>query len=210
MSNSDAESRSSDASDNSDFSDSDFDSDGSSDFDFRPDIPADKTYYDWDDFDFCEEMRAPFDGSDEARSPFPDAGRTALVRETLAKYGFDLSKKEDANQPSSCFEHRVRKLAASNLLEKLPTPAQLLEWIRVSELYKFDKPAQKLSDSELLTVVLGDAFTISIFWSFCRRGLEQRTQTWHCRLCGTCQDWRDWHCKGCNKVGCFRRGFRSM
>lgn len=37
------------------------------------------------------------------------------------------------------------------------------------------------------------------YYSFCREELEQGSCTWHCRICGMCQDWREWHCKGCNK-----------
>ena len=37
------------------------------------------------------------------------------------------------------------------------------------------------------------------YYSFCRRDLEKDGNTWHCRKCGKCADWRVWHCKGCNK-----------
>lgn len=49
------------------------------------------------------------------------------------------------------------------------------------------------------------AFTVhevinNAFFSFCRDNQwESSEQTWHCRVCHECQDWREWHCKKCNK-----------
>ena len=42
-------------------------------------------------------------------------------------------------------------------------------------------------------------YNTRLFYSFCRRDVEPMDNTWHCRKCKGCQDWRDWHCKGCDK-----------
>ena len=58
-----------------------------------------------------------------------------------------------------------------------------------------------LSDAELVKRCLSvsGCGAESFFWSECRGALEQGTCTWHCKRCGTCQDWRQWHCKKCDK-----------
>ena len=39
-----------------------------------------------------------------------------------------------------------------------------------------------------------------VYWySFCWDEVVQDSCTWHCKICGTCRDWREWHCKECNK-----------
>ena len=40
------------------------------------------------------------------------------------------------------------------------------------------------------------------FFSFCRGGVVDISQTKHCRKCGHCADWRTWHCKSCQKCQC--------
>lgn len=38
------------------------------------------------------------------------------------------------------------------------------------------------------------------FWySFCWKSVVQDSHTWHCKVCGQCQDWRVWHCENCNR-----------
>ena len=37
------------------------------------------------------------------------------------------------------------------------------------------------------------------YFSSCRDELTVSADTWHCRICGECQEWREWHCKGCNE-----------
>lgn len=36
------------------------------------------------------------------------------------------------------------------------------------------------------------------FYSFCWKEVVQSNDTWHCKSCGTCRDWREWHCDSCN------------
>lgn len=37
------------------------------------------------------------------------------------------------------------------------------------------------------------------WYSFCWNRVEQDSLTWHCEICGQCQDWRVWHCENCNR-----------
>lgn len=37
------------------------------------------------------------------------------------------------------------------------------------------------------------------WYSFCWEAVVQDDCTWHCRICGTCRDWREWHCPRCNR-----------
>jgi hypothetical protein len=38
------------------------------------------------------------------------------------------------------------------------------------------------------------------FWySFCWTNVVQDSHTWHCKICGQCQDWLVWHCENCNR-----------
>ena len=37
------------------------------------------------------------------------------------------------------------------------------------------------------------------WYSFCWKEVVQDSCTWHCDVCGICQDWRVWHCEKCNK-----------
>lgn len=36
------------------------------------------------------------------------------------------------------------------------------------------------------------------FYSFCWNDVVQDGDTWHCKDCKKCRDWREWHCKTCN------------
>ena len=39
-----------------------------------------------------------------------------------------------------------------------------------------------------------------VYWySFCWEEVVQDGCTWHCKVCGTCRDWREWHCPNCNR-----------
>lgn len=35
------------------------------------------------------------------------------------------------------------------------------------------------------------------YYSFCEQRWMQDSCTWHCRVCGECQDWTSWHCARC-------------
>ena len=37
------------------------------------------------------------------------------------------------------------------------------------------------------------------WYSFCWKSVVQNSHTWHCKVCGQCQDWRVWHCENCNR-----------
>lgn len=37
------------------------------------------------------------------------------------------------------------------------------------------------------------------FFSFCYGEVMQEGDTWHCRACHICRDWREWHCDTCNR-----------
>ena len=37
------------------------------------------------------------------------------------------------------------------------------------------------------------------WYSFCWADIVQESCTWHCKVCGQCQDWSVWHCENCNK-----------
>lgn len=53
----------------------------------------------------------------------------------------------------------------------------------------------------LFRIALGeceDSYLESSF-SFCAKGWHQDNRASHCRVCGTCHDWREWHCSACNK-----------
>ncbi|EJK50099.1 hypothetical protein THAOC_30970 [Thalassiosira oceanica] len=138
-------------------------------------------------------------------------------------------KSFDGLKPSGCFEYFVRKnvrreenLAEDGQIVGYETP-ELAEKIRSSHHIGYlEGPERKAileeEDAELVTRALStenimrpnpDAtegnwssqhlYYTDLFYSFCRGGLEEEKCTWHCRICKTCQDWRDWHCKGCNK-----------
>ena len=37
------------------------------------------------------------------------------------------------------------------------------------------------------------------YYSFCRKGWEKESYTWHCPVCKECKEWEDWHCEECNE-----------
>ncbi|CZR63739.1 uncharacterized protein PAC_13636 [Phialocephala subalpina] len=53
---------------------------------------------------------------------------------------------------------------------------------------------------KLFRIALGedDSYPQSSF-SFCAEGWHQDDRAGHCRVCGTCHDWREWHCGVCDK-----------
>lgn len=44
--------------------------------------------------------------------------------------------------------------------------------------------------------------SMNVFFSFCRQPehWESTNDTWHCRICGECRDWRESHCEQCIQV----------
>lgn len=176
--------------------------------------------YDWSDpfsFDCHFGME-----DNSASKPCPNTGRTAAVWKTLQAYGF---KKIDKNEqigcddliPSACFESFVRKSVKtpSKILEdgqivgyEIKELANRIRLQGVDHVKEEDQTAfEEEEDMEVVTRALsdkglqrGDVYYTDLYYSFCgaREGLEQSTCSWHCRLCGECEDWRVWHCKGCN------------
>lgn len=37
------------------------------------------------------------------------------------------------------------------------------------------------------------------WFSFCWEQVVQEGDSWHCKVCGECRDWREWHCENCNR-----------
>lgn len=169
--------------------------------------------YDWSDpfsFDCHFGME-----DNSASKPYTNRGRTAAVWKTLQAYGFKkFAKNEqigcDELIPSACFESFVRKSVKtpSKILEDGQIVGyeikELAETIRLQGLDHVKEEDQEEfeeeEDMEIVTRALSDKGLHHMYYSFCgaREGLEQSTCSWHCRLCGECEDWRVWHCKGCN------------
>ena len=61
-----------------------------------------------------------------------------------------------------------------------------------------DQKAKEKHWQALLRYGLGDNQGIW-FYSLCRGQWVEDHCTWHCRVCGECNDWREWHCGKCDK-----------
>lgn len=80
------------------------------------------------------------------------------------------------------------------------------DWLKKWKEDSQDLDADALAehDKELLRYALfkdaGPGEIGGYWWySFCREAWEQEDQTWHCRVCKECNDWREWHCEKCKK-----------
>eukprot|EP00802_Teleaulax_amphioxeia_P017438 Tamp_17594.p1 GENE.Tamp_17594~~Tamp_17594.p1 ORF type:complete len:455 (+),score=86.08 Tamp_17594:39-1367(+) len=157
---------------------------------------------------------------DRAREAYTSRGRTDRTKDVLRAYGFteedwDGKDRETGSKPHPCFEMVARDAARRDTLNAdntLPgfSVAQLADRIRGSHLIEytagFAEHLTALGDARVVKAALsfGELSATkdggeTYFYSFCRRGLEQGSCTWHCRVCRGCADWREWHCRGCKK-----------
>lgn len=155
--------------------------------------------------DFRLGVKDHLDVSHAMGSAYKSKTRSSEVKDVLVSYGLLVGESDD---PNPCFESFVR-----NRLKKLKRKrkhggyAPELDWesveslagrIRSNHAYEYlDEDSKQKSDADLVVECLSDGS--NYYWSVCRDGLEQFTNTWHCKTCGVCQDWREWHCKGCKK-----------
>jgi hypothetical protein len=126
--------------------------------------------------------------------------------------------------PHPCFEMEVRKAVAASKKEAkragagagagagrgsshissngelFDSVSSLAEAIRGHDCWGYASTEPDEDDAVLVQKCLSaSGHECGYFYSFCRRGMEQESCTWHCRKCRQCQDWREWHCKTCNK-----------
>lgn len=134
--------------------------------------------------------------------------------EVLAAYGFNRSANTESKEafeganPHSCFECYVRKHSSrAGENGELPkySVADLAHKIRSSHETNYLTDENKarieaMDDHALVKEALSEdniGKHTGLYFSFCRGDLEKNS--WHCRTCQRCADWREWHCKGCNK-----------
>jgi hypothetical protein len=148
---------------------------------------------------------------DSAGCPYPSHGRTKTVWKTLQAYGFIKSADKkavfDELTPSSCFECFVRKSVKKpdNILDDGQIKGYEITSLakKIRNFHQVDDDDEEAfeteDDMDLVTRALSTSGIEDHFYSFCREDWEESINTWHCRICKCCQDWREWHCKGCNK-----------
>ena len=156
------------------------------------------------------------DVTGEACGSYNNKRRSEAVWNTLNAYGFQRTSDnmfEDEVIPDACFEYFVRQQVkdSDNILDSGEIAgyeiADLANRIRSSHQMddNLDGPERtrirSMNDTDLVKQALstGGIDGHELYYSFCRKEVEQTMCTWHCRICKECKDWRDWHCKGCNK-----------
>mmetsp|Transcript_2540 Transcript_2540/g.2937 ORF Transcript_2540/g.2937 Transcript_2540/m.2937 type:complete len:225 (+) Transcript_2540:97-771(+) len=165
-------------------------------------------------------MEAECSGTSE---PYTNHGRTELLWKTLIAYGFERvtdSKGKHSFKdkiPHPCFEFSIRSQFKNNgKVYKYPHAVDqetgiIMGWeidtlsnaIRSGDAHV--DCSQMKNNAELVrnacsTDGVSSTSGWNCFYSFCRDGsLESTDNTWHCKSCKQCQDWREWHCKGCNE-----------
>lgn len=73
------------------------------------------------------------------------------------------------------------------------------KWDAASEQSDEDETRKKLQQ-EMNRLAYSKNDEMMMYFSFCRGDVwVQEDCTWHCRICGECNDWREWHCGKCNK-----------
>ena len=162
-----------------------------------------------DDDDESEDLENYTCYADESvDGPYTNRGRTAAVRQVLATYGFDCVN----TVPNQCFEMMVRDAVKKGQTQELRSISDITGSIRKTLCDTFfyvypdeqtEDEVNKMSDQDLVRACLSTKGLFpdgdTLFYSFCRRALVQKSHTWHCRTCRTCMQWREWHCKTCNK-----------
>jgi len=69
----------------------------------------------------------------------------------------------------------------------------------LAKIYELPCDHEKASLEELLKDYDCQKCGETYWYSFCWDEVAQDNCTWHCKVCGQCQDWRVWHCENCNK-----------
>jgi hypothetical protein len=69
----------------------------------------------------------------------------------------------------------------------------------LAKAYKLPCEHEKVSLAKLLKDYDCRKCGETYWYSFCFGNVVQDNCTWHCNVCGRCQDWRVWHCDDCNK-----------
>lgn len=74
------------------------------------------------------------------------------------------------------------------------------KWDAASEQSDEDETRKKLQQEMNRLAFSKNNGGMMMYFSFCCGDVwVQEDCTWHCRICGECNDWREWHCGKCNK-----------
>jgi len=58
---------------------------------------------------------------------------------------------------------------------------------------------EKATLEQLLSKIECQTCGEKYWYSFCWATVVQDSCSWHCKICGQCQDWRVWHCENCHR-----------
>lgn len=109
----------------------------------------------------------------------------------------------EQNSKSGCKNYRCACFKAQNLsacaFDNLQRVQSLSE-ARLQE--RIDLPCghKEVPLKELLSMYFCKKCRVEYFFSFCF-GEVMQDDTWHCRQCHICRDWREWHCSKCERCG---------
>ncbi len=95
-----------------------------------------------------------------------------------------MNKPEIIEDLSDCLVHNIRayKALSKKALEKKYELPCGCEEVALADL---------LEDYECLQCQ--ETYSYSLCW----KEVIQEGDTWHCKDCKTCRDWREWHCETC-------------
>ncbi len=156
---------------------------------------AEKHEIDWESGHFKEHL----DTTHMAEKPYTASRRKQWLKDILASLGLNVLKDKSPENPYPCYESYLRFKGEHNFnaAEEIKSLAAA---IRSSRSFEYiAKVVEKMSDAELVKKCLSSGGDLEFYWSACTDQLEQKGNTWHCKNCNQCQDWREWHCKRCNK-----------
>lgn len=156
--------------------------------------------YDWHDETWDHHFGME---NSNAGRPYSNSGRSEAVWKTLVAYGFRRTPNNSLKGPSiphPCFEYFVR--------QKVKNPANILvngEIVSgcISDLARSIRTSRhigclgsgvkeviaNMDDDDLVKEALsvGGINNTDLYYSFCRGGLEEIGQSWHCRICKSCK-----------------------
>ena len=150
---------------------------------------------DWD----CGKFKEHVDNTHLSEKPYTVSRRSQWLKDILSSLGLNVLKDKSPENPHPCYESYLRCKGQHhfNTEEEISSIATA---IRGSSSFEYiAKEVENKSDAELVKICLSFGGDVEFYWSACSEQLEQKGNTWHCKNCQQCQDWREWHCKRCNK-----------
>eukprot|EP01036_Dinobryon_divergens_P034030 gene34030-43968_t len=150
---------------------------------------------DWE----CGKFKEHVDSTHLAEKPYTASRRSQWLKDILSSLGLNVLKDKSPENPYPCYESYLRCKGPHNFNAEEEIRS-LAAAIRGSSNFEYiAKAVESKSDAELVKTCLSSGGDVEFYWSACSDQLEQKGNTWHCKNCNQCQDWREWHCKRCNK-----------